>query len=706
MYGSYSLPLVALSFLIATVASYAALDVAARVITTRGWMSIYWLSAGAVAMGIGIWSMHFVGMLAFRLPIPMAYEPKATIASLFIGIGVAAFALYVVSRNTLKAPRLALAGSVMGLGIAAMHYLGMAALEIAPGIRYKVFAVGVSLAIAITGSCVALWLAFALRSETVSSVLLKRAGSALVMGLAIAGMHYSGMAAAYFAPDTICTNIEGDLNSQWLAVAIGSISLLLLGGMMVNSAIDGSLTRTLVAANATIRQLAETDPLTALANRRVFLDRLSAACPGSKRTRDHLAILLLDFDKFKDINDTLGHPAGDELLREVARRLSAAVRHSDLVARLGGDGFGILQFGITDRTDAGALAARIAQTLGAKCTIAGSDLDLTVSVGIATSLSQAEALSPDALVMQADLALYRAKEDGRNCFRFHAPELDEQVHERVVVAEELRAGIDRGELVLHYQPQVDLRTSKVIGLEALVRWNHPTRGMVMPDTFIPIAERTGSILALGRWVIDEACRQLRAWRDQGIAAPRVAVNVSALQLRGGSLLVQEVMGSLSKWGVSTSDIELELTESLLVETERGHGDILDRLGKLGLRIAIDDFGTGYSSLAYLTKHSVSRLKIAQALIFPIPSDSRSAAVVRAAINLAHSLDIEVIAEGVETKAHVDFLVTAGCEQAQGYYFSRPLTAGRTADVLREPNDEIAASYAIAAPIGDPQLARP
>ena len=299
-----------------------------------------------------------------------------TVASLLIGIGVAAFALYVVSRSTLGARQLALAGSMMGLGIAAMHYLGMAALEIAPGNRYNFFAVGVSLAIAITGSCVALWLAFALRSETVSSVLLKRIASALVMGLAIAGMHYSGMAAAHFALDTICTNIAGDLNSQWLAVAIGSISLLLLGGMMVNSAIDGSLTRTLVAANATIRQLAETDPLTGLANRRVFLDRLSAACPASKRTRDQLAVLLLDFDKFKDINDTLGHPAGDELLREVARRLSAAVRHSDLVARLGGDESGVLQFGITDPAEAGAIAARIAKSLGAECTILAAILIL------------------------------------------------------------------------------------------------------------------------------------------------------------------------------------------------------------------------------------------------------------------------------------------------------------------------------------------
>jgi diguanylate cyclase len=342
----------------------------------------------------------------------------------------------------------------MGLGIAAMHYLGMAALEIAPGISYNVFGVLVSLAIAITGSCVALWLAFALRSETVSSVLLNRVGSAVVMGLAIAGMHYSGMAAAHFAPDTICTNIEGDLNSQWLAMAIGSISLLLLGAMMVNSAIDGSLTRTLVAANATIRQLAETDPLTGLANRRAFLDRLTAACLTSKRTSDHLAVLLLDLDDFKDINDTLGHPTGDELLREVARRLSTAVREGDPVARLGGDEFAVLQTGIADPTDAGALAARFVQSLGEPYTMGGSDLHFSASVGIATSFSQPEVPSPDSLVMQADLALYRAKDDGGNCYRFHAPDLDQQIHERVVVAEELRAGIARGELELQYQPQV------------------------------------------------------------------------------------------------------------------------------------------------------------------------------------------------------------------------------------------------------------
>jgi EAL domain-containing protein (putative c-di-GMP-specific phosphodiesterase class I) len=295
--------------------------------------------------------------------------------------------------------------------------------------------------------------------------------------------------------------------------------------------------------------------------------------------------------------------------------------------------------------------------------IEGSELHLAASVGVAMSLSRPEPFSRR-LGDAGDLALYRAKADGGNCFRCHAAELDQQIHERVVIAEELRLGIDRGELMIHCQPQVDLRTGKVVGLEALVRWNHPTSGIVMLDVFIQIAERTGSIVALGRWVVEEVCRQIRAWRDEGANAPRVAINVSALQLRRGASLVQEVTKSSSKWGVSARNIEIELTVSVRMEAELSHGEILEQLDEIGIRIAIDDFGTVYSSLSYLTKHSVSRLKIAQALIYPIPMDFSSAAVVRNAVNLALSLDIEVIAEGVETREQVDFLIAAGCQQAR------------------------------------------
>jgi diguanylate cyclase len=681
--GVYDLPLVALSYLIATVASYVALDVAARVTAARGWVAAYWLAGGAGAMGIGIWSMHFVGMLAFRLPIPMDYDPNITFGSLLIAVIVAAFALWTVSRATLSAPRLVFAGTTMGFGIAAMHYVGMAALEIAPGIRYDLGLVAVSIVIAIGASCAALWLAFVLRSETVSALLCKKLGSAAVMGAAIVGMHYTGMAAASFAHNTICTSAATQVTDEWLAVAIAVISMLILGGMMLNSVIDARMNRSLAAANARISELAQRDTVTGLANRRAFLERLAIACAAAKRSTDGFAVLLLDLDNFKNVNDTLGHPSGDALLCEVAVRLTEAARDTDLVARLGGDEFAILQMHVSEDADAGVLAARIASKLGMPCSIDGSELRLTASIGIAVAAARGAPGSADTLVMQADLALYRAKDDGRNCYRFHSAELDERVHERVVVAEELRRGVERGELELHYQPQVAIPTGEIIGLEALVRWNHPVRGLVMPNAFIPIAERTGSIGPLGRWIIDETCRQLRAWHDQGVRAPRVAVNVSALQLRRGSHLVEELTTSLSRWGMTADMLEIELTESVLMQAAQRDANTLGRLRELGCRIAIDDFGTGYSSLAYLTDHSVSRLKIAQALVSRAPTDRRSAAVVHAAIDLGQTLEIEVIAEGVETAAHVDFLSSAGCEQAQGFYFGRPLGAPQIGELLRK-----------------------
>jgi diguanylate cyclase (GGDEF)-like protein len=444
---------------------------------------------------------------------------------------------------------------------------------------------------------------------------------------------------------------------------------------------SGRHTISLEQANRTIATLADADPLTGLANRRVFLDRLALAVAANRRAADPFAILLLDLDNFKNINDTLGHPAGDTLLCEVAVRLSQTVRETDLVARLGGDEFAILQLGVTNPDYAGALASRIAASLAAPCKIAGSNVHATVSIGI--GIWSAAIASSEALVMQADLALYRAKGDGRNCYRFHVTELDRQVHERVVVAEELRLGIERGELELHYQPLVELRSGRIIGLEALARWNHPERGLVMPSVFIPLAEQSGSIVALGRWVIDEACRQLRLWRDQKILAPLVSVNVSALQLRDGCDLARDVNSSLARWGIAPTDLEIELTESVLMEAAQRRNKSLEQLRQLGVRIAIDDFGTGYSSFGYLATYPVTRLKIAQELVFPATTDSRSAAVVRAAIDLGNALGIEVIVEGVETDAHARFLATAGCDQAQGYHFSRPLNAACATELLRD-----------------------
>ena len=436
----------------------------------------------------------------------------------------------------------------------------------------------------------------------------------------------------------------------------------------------------MIVANQKVSDLARTDVLTSLANRRVFVERLNEAFAACRRGAKPFAVHYFDLDHFKDVNDTLGHPIGDGLLRQVAARVIGATREADLVARFGGDEFAILQSDATDLGAAGALAAKIGKILSAPYFIDGNEVHITPSIGI--SRYAPDTSGPDTMMIQADLALYRAKEEGRNCFRFHSADLDRQVQERVTIADELRGALDRNELELYYQPQVELRSGRIIGLEALLRWNHPVRGQISPAIFIPVAERSGQIQVLGQWVLDAACQQLRAWQDQGIAPGLVGVNFSALHFKGSPELDCDVAASLDKWGITPSAIEIELTETVLMDITQQHNERFARLRQLGLRIAIDDFGTGYSSLNYLANYPINRVKIAQELVGGVDTDSRSAAVVRAAIRLGHELGIEVIAEGIETEGQAQFLLAAGCEHAQGFYFSKPVNAEQASTLLR------------------------
>jgi len=313
-------------------------------------------------------------------------------------------------------------------------------------------------------------------------------------------------------------------------------------------------------ANRRISELAETDALTGLANRRSFTERLDAAFAGSRRGARPFALLYFDLDHFKDVNDTLGHPIGDALLRQVAARVKGATGANDVVARFGGDEFAVLQTDVGDLPSAGALATEIGAVIAAPYVIEGNVVRTTASIGV--SRYSVEIAGPDTMMMQADLALYRAKEDGRNCFQFHSGDLDREVQERVTIADEMRGAIERGELELYYQPQVELVSRKIVGVEALMRWNHPTRGLVPPSVFIPIAERTGSIVPLGRWAFDEACRQHKVWLGQGIAPNLTAVNVSALQFKRSSELEREIAESLGRHGVAPGMMEIELTETV------------------------------------------------------------------------------------------------------------------------------------------------
>jgi diguanylate cyclase len=464
---------------------------------------------------------------------------------------------------------------------------------------------------------------------------------------------------------------------SWIVLAFG---LILTGAVVIYIRSTRSHASRMMHVNKKVTVLAQSDPLTSLANRRAFVDRLRNAFASCHRGAKPFAILYFDLDHFKDVNDTLGHAIGDELLRQVAVRVKGVVRENDLIARFGGDEFAILQSDVEDLEAAGTLADKVGKILAEPYAIEGNEVHISASIGI--SRYTPEAAGPDAMMIQADLALYRAKEDGRNCYRFHSVDLDRQVQERVTIADELRGAIDRDELELYYQPQVELCSGRIVGMEALLRWNHPKRGQISPSVFIPIAERSGQIQQLGQWVLDAACRQLREWQDAGIAPELVGVNYSALHFKASADLADEVGGSLDEWGVPAGMIEIELTESVLMEITQQHDARLQRLRQLGVRIALDDFGTGYSSLSYLANYPISRVKIAQELVAGVEADGRSATVVRAAIRLARELGIDIIAEGIETEGQGKFLLSAGCEHGQGFYFSRPVDAGRAAELLR------------------------
>jgi diguanylate cyclase (GGDEF)-like protein len=686
MTGSFSLELVGLSLLVAVAASYVAFALAAHISDSKGWAAAYWLAGGAIAMGTGIWSMHFVGMLAFELPIAMSYNIKTTIASLVIAIVVSGFALYIVSCRVLGPWTLGVGAITMGVGIALMHYTGMAAMEIAPPLTYDTWLVIASLAIAVAASALALALAFLLRSDAMANVMWKRLFGAVAMGFGIGAMHYVGMAAAQFAPGTICTAPGMQVDQQWLAFAVAASTFLFLGATMLILTIDVRLAHQLDAANQRIATLAREDPLTGLANRRTFLDHLEAACRARNRDKSELAVLFLDLDGFKDINDTLGHAAGDALLVEVAARLTRTVRQVDLVARFGGDEFAVLQNNIESPADAGTLAEKIGQAIAEPYAIGHDNVAVTASIGIAQTTTSAG--GPTDLMVQADLALYRAKDDGRNRYRFHNSDLDQQVHTRVLLARELLVAIERGELELLYQPQVQIATGRLVGLETHVRWNHPARGIIKPSVFIPIAERTGTIIAVGEWMLDEACRQLRQWKDHGLAPPVFAVDLSGGQFKAAANIVADLKGCLERHGIDARRIELEMSEPVLMQAAQRCASTLEALRGLGFRICLNEFGDGYSSLRYLANAPVQRLKLPRSLVAGALRTEACARAVRASVQLGRELGSEIIADGVETQAQAMFLLAAGCEQGQGPFFAPVLSAAEATVLLGHAVTEV------------------
>jgi diguanylate cyclase (GGDEF)-like protein/PAS domain S-box-containing protein len=434
------------------------------------------------------------------------------------------------------------------------------------------------------------------------------------------------------------------------------------------------------AAEEKISLLARTDGLTGLANRATLIERLHQAFAAARRGAEPFAMFYLDLDHFKRINDTLGHPVGDLLLQEVSRRMKACVRENDVVARLGGDEFAILQLDMGDPTHSAALAAKVRDALVLPYSLDGNDVRVSVSIGI--SIYTTDVLTADNLLIQADMALYRSKEKGRNQYHFHSEEINQEVVDRVTLTNDLKQAIEQGELELHYLPEVDLGSGKILGMEAQVRWNHPERGLLEADVFFPAAEKTGTIIPLGHWLLDQACQQMRQWRDLGMAPPLIAIKLSLAQLKSGPDLIYDVLRTTARWNLCPWDLRFDVTEATLAQTKWTHNDVLPRLRELGVKIAIDDFGTEYSSFDYLKTYQVNHLKIAQAFIDTASRDPASATTLRAIINFARDVGIGIIAEGVETQEQRTSLMSTGSPMnAQGFYFSKAVSSQQAAELL-------------------------
>ena len=677
MTGTYSQSLVVFSLLVAILASYTALDMAGRLASTQGRVARWWLAGGAAAMGLGIWSMHFIGMLAFHLPIPVGYDLGITLFSLAVSVGASAYALWLVSRPALPWTRLCAGAVLMGLGIAAMHYLGMAALQMQPGIEYDPFWFTLSLVIAVVAAGAALWIAFRLRLEQRRALLLRGMAS-VVMGLAIVGMHYTGMAAANFPAGSICgAAMDAGLDSKWLAVLVIVTTLATLGIALLASVFDrqmrtrtGLLADSLAHANEKLLQAALHDPLTQLPNRMLLQDRIEQAIEKAQRRQFSFAVMFCDLDGFKAINDAYGHQLGDKLLIQMSERVSALLRSHDTFARLGGDEF-VIVFQVDDPEDAAVVVERIIACVAEPFLIDALELQVTASLGIA--LYPADATDERALMAHADAAMYHTTDSGRNGYTFFTESMHVSANRQLKLLQELRRAIQRDELVLHYQPKFPANGQALIGAEALVRWQHPELGLLSPDNFIPVAERSGLILPLGDWVLDRACAQLRQWHDAGYADWSMAVNLSPLQFASSSLL-ETVRRTLEKHALDPRHLTLEVTETTAMKDVEASLQILHGLTDMGVNISIDDFGTGYSSLLYLKRMPATELKIDRAFVRDLEDNAEDAAIVSSIIALGRSLQLQIVAEGVETDGQRQYLSDLGCDLLQGYHLGRPVAA--------------------------------
>ncbi|WP_148254284.1 putative bifunctional diguanylate cyclase/phosphodiesterase [Aidingimonas lacisalsi] len=665
--GGYDPLLVALSIAIACFAGLTSLMLADRMVASRSFaIRLWWHIGGAVTMGCGIWAMHFTAMLAFSVQghENMEYTLGLTVVSLFPAILGSGVALHLMAHPSPQMLRLVLGALLMAAGIGSMHYIGMEAMHM-PGLRYDVAFFILSIIVAFLLAFAALYLHFRVRTLAEFSENGLRLVAGIFMGFAVAGMHYTAMGASRFY-DTAMTMTQAPILSNGaMAATIGGFAGLILGLSLLVAWIDRQK-----AIQRMLEHIANTDALTGLPNRTLFRQRLSTALSRSQRQHKRLAVLFMDLNDFKTINDSLGHTAGDRVLQEFALRLTQFIRKEDTAARFAGDEFIVLIQDLEHPDEAARAAERLLRIMQPPIEFDNWKLHADPSIGI--SMYPDDSVRADELIQHADAAMYRAKKEDLG-YHFFEKSLTDQAMLQVRLGNDLRDALRREQLHLCYQPLVDLRTGKWLGLEALARWQHPREGMISPGVFVPLAERTGMIAALGEWALREACHQGRVWLDAGLEFGRIAVNIAAPQLiqQGFTSRLHTILNAS---GLPPDYLELEITETSLMHFDHDTIERLRDIRNMGVSLAIDDFGTGYSSLSYLKELPIDTLKIDRTFIQGVFDDDRDQAIIRAITGVGASLGFTILAEGIETEEQSQAMLKLDCHQGQGFIFAPPATA--------------------------------
>jgi diguanylate cyclase (GGDEF)-like protein len=677
--AQHDLRLILIGALLGATACFTVFTMLFRSLAAPRSLRLAWLVGAGAVFGSGVFATHFIGALAFQPRLPVAYDAHATLLALTIACGgsVIAVAIYMLANNPVL--RILGGGLLLGATIALTHLIGMHALRLPAAISFDSGRVATAMGVDAVLSVIALGIGAPVGS------LIRRVAAASCLLLAICGVDLVALGAVTIVPGPMPQVASGTVwGSGSLAVAVATVSSAILLFSLLGTVLDQH-------RESQIRHIAYHDALTGLPNRILFNERLALAIETAQRTEFGVAVMCLDLDKFKAVNDLLGHDCGDELLAQVAERLRNDVRSIDTVARLGGDEFAIVQPLCKDERSADALAQRIASRFAVPFELHGKQVACGTSIGVARYPE--DGVTAAVLLKHADAALYRAKDgDARVCF--FEPGMQARMRQRRELENDLRLAVQRGEMQLHYQPQFDCRNAELVGFEALLRWSHPVLGAISPEQFIPIAEQSGAIAAIGAWALEAACTEAASWSEP---LP-VSVNLSPVQFRQGVDLAAIVAQVLEATGLPPARLELEITEGVLIADFAGALRTLSALRATGVRISLDDFGTGYSSLNYLWRFPFDKIKIDRSFVQALGSDAGATAIVSAVLNLAHNLDLLVTAEGVETAAQLQMLREMGCDQAQGYLLGRPAHAADQLIGTAHPGPPPAELDAVSPPI--------